>query len=371
MSSFIDATKESVRIGLCNYLSFAGKGRSWVNELSPVDLPDFGNFWNRVLCDRNQPLPSLPPPFTGGQCPGVNYVARVRVTNPGPLGNCQESVFDTALNGIGPGPISGTQVNTTPNPDGRVTYRFGFVGPGGFSEFTQTTVTPSCGEASFGVLTVQRADGQPDTCGNPTPSTPPFPPDGDTVSIDITYVNNEGDNVTELGDLVIFAPVVIAPVTVVAPVRIDLPDVSFNGNIVLSPDFSVELQPPSFRRGPGDTDAPPPPENPDTSPATPQDDSSRRIVGAIATVTSDPSDGLATEVASADGPDLFVPRMGTLSFRIRAAESLSWTAPFDIKTTRQFIPAPENVQALDAVASPNPNYSIAVTLVYSDSRPPS
>jgi hypothetical protein len=197
---------------------------------------------------------------------------------------------------------------------------------------------------------------------------PPFPPSGDTTNVNITYVNNEGDNVTELGDLVIFAPVVIAPVTVIAPIRVDLPDVSFNGNIVLSPDFNIELQPPSFRRGPGDTDAPPPPENPDTSPTTPQDDSTRQIIGAIATVTSDPSDGLATEVASADGPDLFVPRMGTLSFRVRVAGSLSWTTPIDIKTTRQFIPAPGNVQALDAIASPNPNYSISVTLVYSDSQ---
>jgi len=370
MSSFIDATKESVRVGLCNYLSFAGKGRSWVNELSPVDLPDFGDFWNRVLCDRNEPLPENPPPFTGGQCPGVEYDVFFTYDYFGARApECDLTQNDRTRRGLGP--VSGVGVRTGPSSTpGRylsemfVTFADGEqVGPSTFTD-------DECAGYVLTGVTITRTDGQPDNCGNPTPPIAPFPPTGDTVDIDITYVNNEGDNVTELGDLVIFAPVVIAPVTVVAPIRIDLPDVSFNGDIVLSPDFDIRLRPPSFRRGPGGIDSPPPPENPDTSPTTPQDDSTRRIIGAIATVTSDPSSGLATEISSDDGPDLFVPRMGTLSFRVRADTALSWTAPVDIKTTRQFISAPENVQTLDAVASPNPNYSISVSLVYSDSEPP-
>lgn len=354
MNAFIDATKDSVRVGLCNYLSFAGKGRSWVNELSPVDLPDFGGFWNRVLCDRDEPLPSNPLVLDGGQCPGVAYRVRYgSFTNGGPVQEAQASpdIFF--------GPLEAFDESTD------TSIIQGVRGSQGNSR--GVSLSRSVEPAGFRVIDIERVDGQPDNCGSQPPL--PFPPAGDRTDIDITYVNNEGDTVTELGDLIIFAPVVIAPVTVVAPIRVDLPDVSFNGNIVLSPEFDIQLEPPSFRRGPGDTDSPPPPENPDTSPTTPQDDSTRRIIGAIATVTSDPSNGLATEVSSASGPDLFVPRMGTLSFRVRAANSLSWSAPIDIKTTRQFVQAPENVQVLDAVVSPNPNYSISVTLIYSDSQP--
>jgi hypothetical protein len=260
---------------------------------------------------------------------------------------------------------------TTSEAGSLINYQQRWIFQGSETNAIGNSQLPDCPAPEVINISVARDDGLPDDCGDPSPDVPPFPDSGTTVNIDVTYVNNEGDNVTELGDLTIFAPVVIAPVTVVAPIRVDLPDVSFNGNIVLSPDFNIQLQPPSFRRGPGDTDSPPPPENPDTSPTTPQDDSTRRLIGAIATVTSNPSDGLATEVSSASGPDLFVPRMGTLSFRVRAAGSLSWTAPIDIKTTRQFIPAPENVQVLSAVASPNPNYSISVALVYSDSQPQS
>jgi hypothetical protein len=369
MVSFPEAVGTAVKSAFCAYLGANANAESFFNELSPVDLPETGQFWNRALCDRNQALPPTPPPFTGGQCPttySIRFERRVRNSQcddygpwnlNGPLGAYQ-------------GPISSISTVTSESQGGGFLDELRVVAANGTFDIAAVSRPEDCGlVAQVRNIEVIRQDGQPDNCGDPTADPPPFPPEGDVTNVNITYVNNEGDNVTELGDLVIFAPVVIAPVTVIAPIRVDLPDVSFNGNIVLSPDFNIQLQPPSFRRGPGDTDAPPPPENPDTSPTTPQDDSTRRIIGAITTVTSDPSSGLATEVASATGPDLFVPRMGTLSFRVRASGSLSWTTPVDIKTTRQFIPAPENVQALDAIASPNPNYSIAVTLVYGDSRP--
>jgi len=357
MAGFGEAVRDAARTGLCNYLNFAENGRSWVNEISPVSIPDFGKYVRRLACDNPDPLPG-PPSLEGGQCPGVAYRYRwlvdggaVGIVESGQSPRVATGPLTLTDNGAAPGDLYEAFIN------GVNFYRSNPYDPDAFN---------------FEIFGIERLDGLPDDCGDqPVPPPPPFPPGGDTVSVTVNWTTNEGDTFIETGDLRIFAPVVIAPVTVIAPVRIELPDISFDGNIVLSPDFNIELKPPSFRRGPGDTDAPPPPENPDTSPTTPQDDSTRRVIGAIATVTSDPSNGLATEVGSADGPDLFVPRMGTLSFRVRAASSLSWTAPFDIKTTRQFIPAPENVQVLDAIASPNPNYSIAVTLVYSDSQPSS
>lgn len=369
VGNFIDSTREAVRTGLCNYLTFAGKGRSWLNELSPADLPDFGEFWNRVLCDRNAPLPEGPPQFTGGQCP-TQYSFQ-----------CERRIRDSqcdgygAWNPIGPfgsytGPIGGVSVVTRTAQNGGFIDEISISTATGVVDTAAVARPEDCGlVAEIRNIQFNRLDGQPDNCGDPAPVVPPFPPQGDTVNIDITYVNNDGDNVTELGDLNIFAPVVIAPVTIVAPIRVDLPDVSFNGNIVLSPDFNIELQPPSFRRGPGNTDGPPPDEDPTTSPDTPEDDSDRGLIGAITTVTGGITDGKATQLDGDSGPDLFVPRMGTLSFRVRTATSLAWSQPLDIKTTTQFHPAPNNVQLLDAVATPNPGYTIAVTLVYADSRP--
>lgn len=368
MTSFFDATRDAVKTGLCNYLTFADKGRSWVNELSPVDLPNFGEFWNRTLCDRDAPLPSSPPQFTGGQCPGVEYDVFFTFDYRGTQGpNCTLSTGSRTRRGLGP--VQGVFVTAgdSPNPDrynSVVTTKFADgdqVGPATFTEF-------ECDGYAITGVTVTRVDGQPDNCGNPPPVVPPFPSGGDTINIDVTYVNNDGDTVTELGDFNLFAPIVIAPVTIVAPIRVNLPDVNFNGTIVLSPEFGVELQPPSFRRGPGDTDDPPPDEDPTTSPVTPDDDSDRRLIGAITTVTAGIANGKATQLDGDSGPDLFVPRMGTLSFRVRTAASLAWSQPLDIKTTTQFHPAPENVQSLDAVATPNPGYTIAVTLVYSDSQ---
>jgi hypothetical protein len=365
MTGFFEATQQAVRTGLCGYLDFAGKGVSWVNELSPVDLPDFGNFWNRALCDRNESLPQSPPPFTGGQCPGVIY--DVTYTR---------QIRDSACDGYFPpapptttgpftGPISGITSTTEETPTG---FRdFLLVSDAtGSTELGSSTRASDCGlTAQFTNISVTRRDGNPDDCGDPAPVVPPFPPSGDTINITVNYTNNEGDNVTELGDFNLFAPVVIAPVTVVAPIRVNLPDVSFNGQIVLSPDFRIELTPPDFDRSPGDTDGPPPPPDPTTSPGTPDDDSNRRVIGAIVTV-SQAIQSKATSVDGGDGPDLFVPRLGTLAFRVRVSGALAWGGNYDVKATTQFFPAPSEGLTVDAVFTPIPSVTGAVTLVYSE-----
>lgn len=346
VGNFFDRTREAIRTGLCNYVSAVDKGRSWVNELSPADLPNFTGYFNRLICDDNEPFPSSPLPFNGGQCPGVAYLVSYGFfQNGGPVTELGSSpkVF------IGP-------VTFFDNSD-EFSIRQGIEGSQG--ESASVSISRVDEPAGFVVISISRVDGQPDDCGNLPPS--PFPPGGDTTDIDITYVNNDGDTVTELGDLIIFAPVVIAPVTVVAPIRVDLPDVSFDGQIVLSPDFNIELSPPPFGDGPGDVgeDDDPPPE-----------DSRRSLLG-VRCRCSNPEDTNATQVFGfGNAPDLWVPRLASVVFEVRVGDEVTRSQDYDLKQTDQFFPVPDRGLVTRYFVTPIPGASVSAQAVYGGAEVP-
>lgn len=346
VGNFFDRTREAVRTGLCNYLSAVDKGRSWVNELSPADLPNFTGYFNRLICDDNEPFPSPPPPFTGGQCEGVQYLCQVLTTS----GN-----WTTAVPLATFGPISEFSEDSPGAGEWTVRARDSSGAPlvTDGPIITDRVIPPE--------TRIIRADGQPDDCGNPPVPVPPFPPGGDTTNIDITYVNNEGDSVTELGDLIIFAPVVIAPVTIVAPIRVDLPDVSFDGQIVLSPDFNITLSPPPFGDAPGDVgeDDDPPPE-----------DSRRSLLG-VRCRCSNPEDTKATQVfGSGSAPDLWVPRLATVVFEVRVGDVVTRSRDYDLKQTDQFFPVPDKGLVTRYFVTPVPDASVSAQAVYGGAEVP-
>lgn len=353
MSNFFEATREAIRTGFCNYINFVNKGRSWVNEITPVDIPEFGGFVRRLVCDNPEPLPG-PPTLEGGQCPGVPYRYRWLVDAGG--GNIVESGLSPRT-AIGPlvltENVSGTTVSAAIN---------------GGQFYFANNIQP--GDFTYEIFGVERIDGLPDDCGaQPVPPPPPFPPAGDTFDIDVTWITNEGDTFNESGDVTLFAPVLIAPVTIVAPIRVDLPDITFNGTLQISPEFDIRISPPDvIEPSPGVPDSPPPPEDPTTSPSTPRDSSDRELIGAIVTVTG-ADDSTATRVFGSGSPDLFVPRLGTIAYRVRVGGALCWQGNLDVKSTTQYFPAPENSVAVDAVFTPIPGVSGVVTLVYRDSEP--
>lgn len=334
-----------MRVGLCRYLDFVGKGSSWISGISPVDLPDAGDFWNRVLCDRNKPFPEDPPPFTGGQCPGVQYLCQVLTAG---------GIWRTAVPLATFGPVS--------------EFREEFPGAG---EFTVTARDAQGGPlvTDGPIITdrvvpiekrVIRADGQPDECGDPPPDIPPFPPEGDTINIDITYTNNEGDTVIELGDLRIFAPVVIAPVNIVAPIRVNLPDVSFDGQIVIAPRFDVILNPPGPSVGPGE-------EGGDDE--QPTQDDEKELVG-VRVITPNPTTGNATVIfGQGAAPNLYVPRLATVQYELLFDGATTWTDPIDVKTSDQFIPAPKVGLVTRFVINNIPNVSSVVRPVFVPEQP--
>jgi len=333
MSSFVDGVIGGVKTAFCTFINIGDSGTSFFNELSPLpDIPSAGPFWNRVLCDRNEPIPVPPPPFNGGQCPGVLYRFFATRTRFGPDDNCDEEVTNPQSLALGPvsGPFFREFDVSSPDRIGQEWYLVD--GSGNEQSFGVSDRPRTCPASTLTVNNVVREDGQPDNCGDPGPVIPPFPPEGDTVDIDITYVNNEGDTVVELGDLRIFAPVVIAPVNIVAPIRVNLPDVSFDGQIVLAPRFDVVLNPPVSTDGPGV-------EGGDDE--QPEPDGQRELIG-VRVITSDPTAGGATTIfGQGAAPNLYVPRLATVQYEVKFEGVTAWTEPVDIKAANQFVPAPK------------------------------
>lgn len=324
MSSFVDGVVDGVRSAFCTFINVGERGTAFFNELSPLpDIPSYGPFWNRVLCDRNEPLPPVQPPFTGGQCPGELYEFRIIFAPDNPPGS-QSSFIGNFVGPITGWQITGEEVLNPNNPDS-ILYSWRFTHANG----VETGATNS---SAGGITpTVSPVDGT-DDCGDPPPTIPPFPPGGDIVSIDITYTNNEGNTVVELGDLTIFAPVVIAPVNIVAPIRVNLPDVSFNGQIVLSPRFDVVLNPPVSTDGPGE-------EGGDDE--QPEPDDEKELIG-VRVITQNPTTGAATTIfGQGAAPNLYVPRLATVQYEVRFENVTAWTEPVDIKAANQFVPAPK------------------------------
>jgi hypothetical protein len=235
----------------------------------------------------------------------------------------------------------------------------------------QVTVTSTIG-SSFPfrnpqIVSISRVDGQPDDCGSPPPDIPTFPPEGVTIPIEISYENNEGDTVIELGDLTfnvpIFAPVGIVNAPIYAPITIETPDFNLNGRVEISPEFNVEVSPGGGDNSPGSGDDPSIPENPDDAPSTEDDGRNERLIGVF--VRSQQGSGTqTTEINQDDAPDLYVPRLANVYFRVRANGSLGWQGPVDVKTTSAWIPVPANSFAIAARADWERGWSGTVTEVF-------
>lgn len=344
--SYADAVGDAIKSGFCRYLDAQDDATRYFNELSPIDLPNIGKYWKPRLCnDDPDDIPTLPPPFEGGQC-AVLYDVDV--------------LFTASDNPISV-PVVGPRMGTALGPWVSVNTNFTFRGtvngnPNRYDYFIEAfnadgiRVSESGSNVPFSEGTIQltRVDGQPDTCGNPdVPPPPPFPPGGDTFDIDVTYQDNDGDIVDIDGDVTIYAPIIapIIPVTVYAPVTVDLGGVTFDGSLEFSPEFKFNFGTPPGDDSTGGGAPPSIPEPPDSDPDQPEDDSNVRLLGVV--VRSQQSGRiLQTEIAQVDGPTLYVPRIANVYFRVRSAGVSSWLGPYDVKTSNAWVPVPENTFAV-------------------------
>ena len=138
------------------------------------------------LCAPNQlpPAPSLP--FSGGQCDGIGYNVFLNYTTQRGVQPPDCGLTQVATNsnvGYAFGPISGVRLangGNFVNSCGVYTYTdivltckgTNLTGPQPLGEYKITSA--SRGDIlSMSVASIQRGDGQPDICGNPSPSYPP------------------------------------------------------------------------------------------------------------------------------------------------------------------------------------------------------
>lgn len=361
--TFAAAVRDSILSGACAYLGQVDNANRFFNELSPVNLPNFAKYWRPKLCNEDPAnVPEPQPPFNGGQCPNVLYDVSWQykfVGNNSSTGTTQNVAGPIALD-VGQEEINGVLRNF-----GRIVQR------AGTAQETKITIYQSTGdiETPLNITGVVRDDGQPDTCGDPPIEIPPYPPTGDTYNISPTYVDNSGNTVNLNGSVTLFAPVLIAPVTVIAPVRVSLGGVDFNGTLELAPDFNFNFgQPPSTTK-PGRGDEIPEPDDPANVPDTPEDSDNPRLIGTKVTASAT-GNTKTTEYPQGDGPTLYLPRLASCYFRVRNSAGLSWSQPFPVRTRSEFIPVPRNMNAIASAVWFETGWSGSKSDVYSGEETP-
>lgn len=282
------------------------------------------------------PVPTPTPPFEGGQCPGVQY----RITGTATQ-KTRDSCFESAvpISSVQTGPITDiklagpvTDFSCSPGETGYL--RVEVTRAGG----TTTIATPGSNRRFINVsgLTVVRVDGLPDTCGSPPPVFPPGTPTPNPPNPPGTDVTI---NLPGIGPVVVaFTPIVgvafvdaNAEFNVPVTVNVDLGgqninfDLDFDVNIS-NPTAPVKPAPPDRPKNPDDRveppDCPPPADcrnepGEDPPEEEPEDEDPKEFIvtGAVALCVVNAATTKATEVVQANGPNIWVPRLGYIRFK--------------------------------------------------------
>lgn len=376
MASFIDAIGNTIRSGVCSYLStYNNFNDALYGEGGLVGaIPRAtGRTAYRMLCNDEPPEPP-PPPFTGGQCPKKYYVGySVTYDSDTASGNQPDTVNSSTFVW---GPIQGFYMNTPNNGNFSVVAKETAFGP------QKTIVLYTGGADAGGIISYEiqgifTADGSPDDCGNPPPVIPP--PDSPSTTTNTSYETNNNVSVTVPINLT-YAPVNIdVNGELNIPVRVNIPvdaDVNFNANLSFNTgDITFNFgdsnyspgskSSPSCYDSPSDTpDVPPdvPVDVPSPDPDDPEPETIRLLRAAIVTVNVVP-DGI-TEIFQDDNPNVFIPRLGNVQFLIRVGNRLAWTEEIAIKNKRQFVVCPWEGGAIDVRGTPQPNVVWNIAPVY-------
>lgn len=359
MVDFTDALLELGRRGLCNTIATRQELANAMQSLTfgvggvrvaPASLITVGSesATNFLNCPASMgPYPALPPdqiPFTGGQCPGTQYSFDATWTA---NNNPESSSQDFAATG----PVIGLEVEVT-GP----TKQLLLVANGGL----QRTILRSIGtqfELTPGTLTLRPPTNGPDNCGNP-PGTP--------TPVPLDYDLPDGTPTSEMVTVVVGPPRIGPNGNIVFPVRI-------TGN-----GLDVEIQ---FNSDGSDPRIAPPNSDPEATECCPSEDvdadsppndepdppdSDRRIVGAKVVTTSISPDVLATRILNVNGPELYFPRLGSISFGVNEAGQLAWLNPQDVQNKNCYVPCPVEGGATDIQSNPLPGVVFNVNPVYAE-----
>lgn len=378
MTTFLDEIGRAVRQTACAVIATNDAVNGFMEGVGVPGAEAYANrtrALRRQLCDNNDDsVPTPTPPFTGGQCSGVEYEVQV-LRNGYTRIECDDG---STSQRTGPGnltvtvygPISGLRrVDIDQGDCGPRASRILLDAFDSNGDPISPTIYPvsvngaffSIGDFDVSITSITRVDGQPDNCGDiPTPI-PPYAPTPTNVTIN--YENNQEITVNEDVDITIFAPQVNLIGGIFAPITIAGNTFSLVGTVELTPEFKLNLSPEiTVNLGGGNTDSPTPnPDRPIPEP-TPDPNERRVIVGAIATATS--VGGRQDFLPQDANPDIAIPNLGYVAFYINTPNGTAWTEDIPIKNVRSYIPCPNPAGAIDTAGTGRPGIAIQVQPVW-------
>lgn len=309
------------------------------------------------------------PQFSGGQCEDVLYVIEYdfRKTNAGTI-----QTGSSTTGGFGPIRKGPTVVETFPDGDTQETAIL-LTRDDEIPLVIGVKADPSIAE--YTITSVTRADGQPDTCGDPPPSPPEsYDPSDFTVSPPVTYDPPSGSPVA-INPTFVYSPIQVdVDGSVKVPVKINIDaDLDLFAEINLNTgDFNyvvdVDVTPPTPIEDPTET---PVLEPPVSNPVTPVEPIQGVIIAVITRVVEIapkyPGTSLPTATA---GAEFYVPRLGTISFLCEGLNQSvpAWTVDIDVKYTEQIVYCPVPWGAVAVSATSQEGISWTVELVVAESE---
>lgn len=317
-----------------------------VDEVLPLSpAGKIANGGQALFCDRGTFLP--PATWPNGQCPqGYRVFSGTNIdgTTTGQGPQTVQANTDSPITG----PVQG--LRPVQQSNGRTF--FYFTGPNiPFNGQLAYQINPIyVNPQPFVVLTPE--PGNPDNCGAPPPPEPL--PVGDRTT-NITVNNNTGP-------VVFLPPIINVNGDLSIPFQLDIGELEFSGTLELNTgDITL-----NFGGQPTDPDAPivptpdgdPPPADNDD----PDNDKPANIIGVIVVATQI-NDFASTQIPQTNMPDLFIPRLADVSFKIRIKASSHWTSDLPVKSKNAYIPCPGDIDAIDVVVAAQKGWSVSATPV--------
>jgi hypothetical protein len=376
-----EAIGDYVRAGYCLSMSnIATLGELFGGSDNPggaIGIPAARWITNNIC---NRPAPSLPaPPFTGGQCLGIQYRVTIDGTYTVRGGIGTPVPFTTSI--IAGGIIENVDLSTTELESSNI-IRANVTSNGSifFNQVFNGGGNNTKADATITNISIVRPDGLPDNCGSPTPVIPPYTPGGNTTNNNITYVDEDGNNVSIGGSLTLGYVTVNIDGTVSIPFTLNAelnPTANLNGNFNLNTgDINFDYGNPSLPSNgcqtnsdnynvdvhipPNPPGVPPEPETPDPNAEKPE--KRKLLKGCYVTTTTIPP--AVTEIFQAGAPNVYAPDLGLISFQISVNGASGWTEDIRVKNIRQFISCPWEGGATDVKGTPRLGGLFTISPVY-------
>lgn len=342
--SFRENLDTAIRNTACSYFNNSRRLLDYSTGLlnrAPVPLGSINNgsyglvnAGQGFFCDR-PPFEPVQPPFSGGQCP-IDYRIRATATR---LVNGQVAAEEDIQNGsqFFRGPIEAVFL-TEGNQDIRVRHDGGRVtdlasgDPQNvtYENLRDIVVSPKRGTDDCGDIEPPGIYPPPPERTNPLP--PPFE-GGDTI-INRPIFNNNGD--------------VLIPITINGP--------NFNVNATLNLikneiNYNFGGLPPESECC-DKVPVPITPDAPQLPPFEPDPEPPIEIIGAVVTTTNIENMRGLTTIFQNGNPDIVVPALGYINFKIKVGDTFAWTTDIAIKNEQQYVENPSSFPAIDVAGTP-------------------